>query len=65
MGFSLVATTWGYFPPAVCGLLVVAAPLVVGLGLQGVRASAVAALGLSSCGSQALEHRLNSCGARA
>ena len=31
----------------------------------GVRASVVVALGLSSCGSQALEHRLSRCGARA
>ena len=31
----------------------------------GVRASVVAARGLSSCGSRALEHRLSSCGTRA
>ena len=31
--------------------------------LQGAQASVVSACGLSSCGSQALEHRLNSCGA--
>ena len=31
----------------------------------GMRASAVAAHGLSSCGSRALEHRLTSCGAQA
>ena len=30
----------------------------------GVRASAVVARGLSSCGSRALEHRLSRCGAR-
>ena len=34
-------------------------------GLQGMRASVVAACGLSSCGPQALEHRLHSCGAQA
>ena len=32
--------------------------------LQGTRLSVVAAHGLSSCGSQALEHRFNSCGAQ-
>ena len=31
----------------------------------GARASVVVALGLSSCGSRALERRLSSCGARA
>ena len=31
----------------------------------GVRALVVVARGLSSCGAQALEHRLSSCGARA
>ena len=31
----------------------------------GVQASVVAARGLSSCGSRALEHRLSSCDARA
>ena len=33
-------------------------------GLYGLQASVVAARGLSRCGSQALEHKLNSCGAR-
>ena len=42
MGFSLAA---------VSGLLIVA-PLVVELGLQGAWASVVAAWGLSSCGSR-------------
>ena len=36
-----------------------------GTRAPGTRASVVAARGLSSCGSQALEHRLSSCGARA
>ena len=31
----------------------------------GARVSVAAALGLSSCGSRALEHKLSSCGARA
>jgi len=38
-------------------------PLIAELDLQGIQASAVAAHGLSSCSSRALEHRLNSCGA--
>ena len=45
------------------GLLIAVASLVS--GALGVRASVVVARGLSSCGSQALEHRLSSCGARA
>ena len=48
---------------AVLGLLVVVASLVSELRLWGVRASVVMALGLSSSSCQALEHRLNSCGA--
>ena len=47
------------------GLLIVLASLVLEHRLQGARASVVKACGLSSCGSQALEHRLSSCGARA
>ena len=50
---------------AACGLLIAVISLVVQFGLSGVRASAVAAHGVSSCGSGALEHRLNSCGTRA
>ena len=50
-GFSLVV---------VHGLLIVVASLVVE---HGVCASVVVAHGLSSCGSQALERRLSSCGA--
>ena len=38
-------------------------PLVAKQGLQGMQASVVATHGLSSCGSQALEHRLTSYGA--
>ena len=61
-GFSLVAVSRGY--PLVVGhwLLIVVASLVVELGLLGPCASAVVAGGLCSCGFQALEHRLNSCG---
>ena len=39
--------------------------VVVKCRLSGARASVVAAHGLSDCGSWALEHRLNSCGALA
>ena len=38
------------------------ASLVVEHELQDAQASAAAARGLGSCGSRALEHRLNSCG---
>ena len=51
-GFSLVM---------VPGLLITGAALVV----EGTWASTVAAYGLSSCDSWALEHRLNSCDTRA
>ena len=47
------------------GLLIVVASLCCGAGALGMWASVVAARGLSSCGSQALEHRLSSCGAQA
>ena len=45
-----------------CRLLIVVAFCVVEHRLQGAQASAVVACELSSCSSQALEHRLNSCG---
>ena len=44
----------------VLGLLTAVASLAVEHGLWGARTSVVR--GLSSCGSQALEHRLGSCG---
>ena len=50
---------------AVCRLLIVVASLVCGAQALGTRASVVAACGLSSCGSWALERRFSSCGARA
>ena len=43
------------------GLLFALASLVAEPGRQGAQASAVAACGLSSCGSQVLEHRVSSC----
>ena len=52
----------GYSLVAVCGLLIAEASLVVAHGLQGARALVVVARGLHSCGSQALEHRLDSYG---
>ena len=51
--FSLVAESGGYSLVAVCRLLIVMASLVGEHGLQGMRASAVAAHRLSSCGTQA------------
>ena len=53
MGSSLVVASGGYSLVAVKGLLIAATSLVEH-GLE--------ACGLRSCGSQALEHRLNSCG---
>ena len=46
-------------------LLIAVASLCFGARAPGMQASVVVALGLSSCGSQALEHRLSSCGALA
>ena len=62
-GFSLVAASQGYSEFAVSGLLVAVASLVSEHRLQGTRASAAVARGLSSCGSRAVEHRLSSRGA--
>ena len=45
------------------GLLVAAASLVAEHRLWGTQASVAEAHGLRSCSSQALEHRLNNCGA--
>ena len=61
-GFSLVAASRGYSLVTVHKLLIVVASLVVEPGLQGVQTSVAVARGLCSCSSQALEHRLNSCG---
>ena len=64
MDFSLVAESGGQSLVAVCRLLITVASLVEH-GLQDMWASVVSACGLSSCGSWALEHRLNSCDAQA
>ena len=62
MSFSLAVKS-GDYSGCGAGSLTVVASLVVEYGLLGSQASVVAACGLSSCGSQTLEHRLNSCGA--
>ena len=62
---SLVVTSRGYSLVAVCGPLIAVACLVAQHRLYGEQASVVVACGLSSCDSQALEHRLSSSGAEA
>ena len=61
LGFSLGVASRGYFLVAVCRLLTTVASLVEEHRLWGTRASVVEAHGFSGCGSQGLEHRLNSC----
>ena len=51
----------GYSLVVVCRCLTVAAPLVAEHRLRGAWASVVVARGLSICGSQSLDPRLNSC----
>ena len=60
-GFSLVVAKGSYSLVAVHGLLIAVASLVAEDRLEGMQASVVSARGLSSCGSQALEHRLSRC----
>ena len=55
VGFSPVAARGDYSLVAVCGVLISVASLVC-------RAWALGCVGFSSCGFQALELRLNSCG---
>ena len=62
LGLSLVVVSGGYSLVVLHGLLIAVASLVAEHRLQGAWASVVVR-GLSSCGSQALEHRLCSCGA--
>ena len=59
-GFSLAVESRSYSLVVVCRLLIKVASLVV--GSRGARPSVVAARGLSSWGSWALECKLNSCG---
>ena len=65
VGFSLIAASRSLSLVAALGLhgaaLIAVASLVAEHRLWGVRASAALG-GLSSCGSRALEHRLDSCG---
>ena len=56
-GLSLIAVSGGYSPVVVLRLLIVVASLIAEHRLQ--------VHGLGSCSSQALEHGLSSCGARA
>ena len=58
IGFSLVAESEDCSLVEVCGLLIVVASLAAEHRLSGGRPSVVGAHGLSTCGSQALEHRL-------
>ena len=60
--FLLIVASGVYSLAAVHRLLLVVSSLVVEHGFQGIGALAVVAHGLHSYGSQALEHRLNSCG---
>ena len=57
-GFSLVVCG-GYSLAVVYSLLIAVASLIVEQRLEGSQASVVVAHVLSSCGFQALEHRLN------
>ena len=52
---------WGLLSSCMPSLLIAVVSLVAEPGLQGVRASAAGARGLSSCGPLALGHRLSSC----
>ena len=62
--FFLVVAGRGFSLLLVCGLFIVVASPDSEHRLQGARASAAAACGLSNCGSRVLEHRLNSRGAQ-
>ena len=61
--FSPVVENGGYSLAVVQGFLIAVYSLNAEHRLYGAQASAVAACGLGSCSSCALEHRLNSCGA--
>ena len=63
LAFSLVSVSRGCSLAVVLRLPISVARLVAEHGLCGAPASVVAARGLRSCGSWALEHRLRSCGA--
>ena len=63
--FFLVVASRGYSLVVGCRLLIVVASLVGKHGLWGVQASVIAARELSSCSSQAQEHRFSGCGTQA
>ena len=63
VGFSLVGVSGGLLFTAVCRRIAVAC--LAAHGLWNRQASVVAACRLSSCSSQALEHKLSSYGAQA
>ena len=62
--FCLVVESWATVV-VVCGLLIAVTSLVAEHRLYSLWVSVVAVFGLSWCGSQTLEHRLNSCAAQA
>ena len=64
MGFS-PAVRRGCSLAVVQGLLTAVASLVPEHRLEGAQASVLSARGLTSCDSQAPEHRLSSCGSQA
>ena len=64
MGFVVVVNE-GYRLVVVLGVLIVVASVISEHRLLGMRVSTAVARGLSSWGSQALEHRLSSWGSRA
>ena len=55
----------GYSPVAVLRLLIVVASLIGEHGIEGMQILEARARRFSSCGFLDLEHKLNSCGARA
>ena len=63
--FSLVKASEGFPIVAVSTLLTGVASFVAKHGLEGTWTLVAAACGLSSCSSQALDHRLNSCSQQA
>ena len=60
-GFSLVVKSRGYSLVMVLSFPIVVASLIAEHGLWGSWASVVAEHGLNSCGSRALERKLNRC----
>ena len=61
MGFFLAVVSGGYCLVVVLGVLIVVDSVISEHRLLGMRASTAVACGLSTWGSQALEHRPGSC----